>query len=250
MSPRTTRRASFIHDQPSLEFLNTLDVPLYKIGSGEVSNWQFLKNVSSNQKPVIFSTGMYTFEDIHNALEAISSTGNSSIAALHCVTSYPTLPVDVNLRAIETIRERYGVITGYSDHTEGFHFCLAAVAIGAKIIEKHISLDFNVPDAQDWKVSCNSEQLIEMVGQIREIESGLGTGKKTGGGAEKKNLVWARKSIVAVRDILPDEILSDELVVFKRPGTGIPPSELDELLGKKVITKISKDSVITRDQLV
>lgn len=237
------------HDEPSLEFLDSLDVPAYKIGSGEVSNWSFLEKVASKKKPVILSTGMYTLGDIGEALKVIAKTGNPDIAVLHCVTSYPTPPSEVNLRAMDTIRDTYDVIVGYSDHTNGFHFPLAAAALGASIIEKHITLDFNVPDAQDWKVSCGSEDFPVMVEQIREIEAGLGTGIKALTKSELSSINWARKSLVAIEDIFEEEIIELKKLGAKRPGFGIMPSDIDKVIGKKAKKTIKKDALIKWEYL-
>lgn len=237
------------HDEPSLEFLDSLDVPAYKIGSGEVSNWSFLEKAASKKKPVILSTGMYTLEDIGKALKVIEKTGNSDIAVLHCVTSYPTPPSEVNLRAMDTIRDTYGVIVGYSDHTKGFHFPLAAAALGASIIEKHITLDFNVPDAQDWKVSCGPEDFPVMVQQIRDIEAGLGSGIKIPAESERPSINWARKSLVAIEDILEGEIIDLKKIGAKRPGFGIMPSDIDKVIGKRANKKIKKDTLIKWEHL-
>lgn len=237
------------HDEQSFEFLSSLDVPAYKIGSGEVNNWSFIERVAAEKKPLILSTGMYTLEEIGNALEIISRTGNTDIAVLHCVTNYPAFPSEVNLRVMDTIREKYGVIVGYSDHTRGFHFPLAAVACGAHVIEKHISLDFDVPDAQDWKVSCGPDNLYLMVKQIREIEAGLGSGIKVLSASEKANLKWARKSLVATVDIIEDEIISPDKICIKRPGNGIAPTEINEVIGKKVKVKIKKNTLIRWENL-
>jgi N-acetylneuraminate synthase/N,N'-diacetyllegionaminate synthase len=237
------------HDEPSLSDLDDLDVSAYKIGSGEVKNWPFLARVAERGKPVILSTGMYTIDDISQALEAIAQTGNPELAVLHCVTAYPTPPTEVNLLAIKTIRETFDVVTGYSDHTVGYHFPLAAVTLGAKIIEKHITLDFDIPNAQDWKVSCGPETLHLMVSEIRQIEAGLGTGVKEPGSTEQKSLDWARKSLVAACDIFPGEILTSEKIKFKRPGIGIAPSEFDRVIGRTARVEIKTDSLILMEQL-
>jgi N,N'-diacetyllegionaminate synthase len=237
------------HDEPSLEYLNSLDVPVYKIGSGEVANWPFLKKVASMGKPVILSTGMYKMEEIGDALSIFEKAGNLDVAVLHCVTLYPTPPLEVNLRAMETIRKNFDVMVGYSDHTQGFHFPLAAAALGARIIEKHITLEFNVPNAQDWKVSCGPDDLSLMVQQIRDIESGMGTGMKAPGEAERQSLTWARKSLVASRDIATGEVIEMSMVCAKRPGSGISPAFMNEVIGKRAKVNIKKDSVIQREQL-
>lgn len=232
------------HDEPSLDFLDTLNVPAYKIGSGEVSNWKFIKDIASRGKPVILSTGMYKKDDIRHAIDTMISAGNADIALLHCVTSYPTPPEEVNLKAIQTIADDFKIITGYSDHTEGFHFPVTAVALGAKIIEKHITLDFNVPNAQDWKVSCGPDNLHLMIQQIRDIEVGLGTGEKMIGASERKSLAWARKSLVASRNLTKGEKVSPDGIVSKRPGTGISPSDIGKVLGRVLKKDITRDSLL------
>lgn len=237
------------HEEESFEFLETLDVPAYKIGSGEVSNWPFIQKIAAKIKPVILSTGMYTLEDIAEALDAMAQTGNKDIAVLHCVTQYPTPPSNCNLKAIDTIRESFNVITGYSDHTEGFHIPLAAVARGAQIIEKHITLDYNVPNAQDWKVSCGTEDLPLMVRQIRDIEFSLGGGHKSPGADEAKSLDWARKSLVAAVDIPAGQRITATMVRAKRPGSGISPAEQHVVVGKTARTFIKSDTIITLEHL-
>jgi sialic acid synthase SpsE len=237
------------HDEPSLESLDSLQVPVYKIGSGEIENWPFLRRVASRNKPVIFSTGMYTLEQIETALGVFAETGNSMVAVLHCVTQYPTPASNVNLKAMEAIRSNFDVLVGYSDHTQGFHFPIAAVALGAKIIEKHISLDFNIPNAQDWKVSCGPEDLRAMVHQIREIESGLGSHVKVPGEGEIKNLSWARKSLVAACDISKGEVITVNMLCTKRPGDGISPARIDEVVGRRANINIERDKLIRWEQL-
>ncbi|MCB2181371.1 MAG: N-acetylneuraminate synthase family protein [Desulfobulbaceae bacterium] len=232
------------HDEASLEFLSKLDVPAYKIGSGEVDNWPFLAKVASLGKPVIFSTGMYTLAKVEEALNAIAETGNKDIALLHCITNYPAPADEINLRSIAELHKRFEVITGYSDHTRGIHFPLAAVALGAKIIEKHITLDYNIPNAQDWKVSCSWDDLPQLVEQAREIEKGLGTGAIGVSNTEMDNLAWARKSLVSAVDLKKGDILSTDKIICKRPGTGIAPSQLHSVIGKKINKHLAADTVI------
>lgn len=232
------------HDESSLDFLDRLNVSIYKVGSGEVRNWPFLEKVAMRGKPLFLSTGMYTLEDVGKALDVIYGAGNRNVVVMHCVTLYPTPPSEVNLRAMRSIGDIYGVPVGYSDHTRGFHFALAAVTLGARAVEKHITLDFGMPDAQDWKVSCGPEDLSLMVSQIREIEAGLGTGKKDPSPAELSSLEWASKSVVAARAIPAGRIISHDDLAFKRPGTGIRPSELSRILGRSAISDIAEDSVI------
>jgi N,N'-diacetyllegionaminate synthase len=237
------------HDEPSLRFLASLDVPAYKIGSGEVGNWPFLKLVASLGKPVILSTGMYRVEQVGEALDAIAEAGNPNLALLHCVTSYPTAPADVSLRTMAVLGDEFQVVTGYSDHTRGFHFCLAAVALGAKVIEKHISLDFDVPNAQDWKVSCGPQDFGEFIRQVREIEAGLSHVRSEPNPAEQNNMGWAAKSLVTVRDIAASTVLQAGDLTAKRPGTGISPSRIGEVVGRSVKTDLPKDAVIKWEHL-
>ncbi len=238
------------HDESALEYIDTLEVPAYKIGSGEVDNWPFITKIARRGKPVIFSTGMYTLEQVRTALGLFAEAGNGEVAVLHCVTSYPVLPAEVNLQAMNTIRQAFQVVTGYSDHTQGYHFPLAAVALGAKIIEKHITLDFDVPDAQDWKVSCGWHDLPLFIKQLREIEAGMGSGEITPTPAEQQSLAWARKSLVAATEIKAGELLDRENVVCKRPGTGIPPSELESYLGRRAKVAIAADTLIRAEDLL
>lgn len=238
------------HDEPSLDYLSTLEVPLYKVGSGEVGNWSFLERVASLGKPMIFSTGMYLQDQIGEALEVISNAGNHDVAILHCVTDYPANPHDVALGNIGLIRSRFDVITGYSDHTEGYHIPLAAVAIGARIIEKHISLDFGVVNAQDWKVSCGPHDFRTFVRQIRDIEASLTTRTNGPTENERKSMLWATKSLVARRDIKAGELIDSEDVCVKRPGGGIAPSRIGDVLGRYARRDVKCDVVIRWEDLV
>jgi len=232
------------HDQPSLEYLVNLDVPAYKVGSGEVGNWPFIEKIASLDKPIIFSTGMYKIEQIYDALEAISRTNNNDVGVLHCVTEYPAPPADICLENMSLIFEKFGVVTGYSDHTKGYHIPLAAVAMGAKIIEKHISLDFNVPNAQDWKVSCGPHDLALFINQVRDIESAISLRENGPTPAEKESLAWASKSLVAKKNIKFGQIISIEDLESKRPGIGIAPSFIEDLVGRTAKKDIQTDEVI------
>ncbi|WP_340117715.1 N-acetylneuraminate synthase family protein [Pelagibius sp. 7325] len=236
------------HDEPSLEFLAELDVPVYKVGSGEVGNWPFLKRVASLGKPLIFSTGMYRLEQVGEALAAIAEAGNPDVAVLHCITRYPTPPAEAGLGNIALLRERFGAITGYSDHTAGFHIPLAAVALGARVIEKHITLDYDVPNAQDWKVSCGPDDLAAFITQLRDIEVAMSAREALGVG-ESESLVWASKSLVPLRDIAAGEVIAATDLAGKRPGTGIPPSRIAEVAGRRAACDIGKDSVIKWEHL-
>ena len=232
------------HDNQSLDFLHDINIPVYKIGSGELGNEQYFRKIAKYKKPVIFSTGMYQFDEIGSALKIFEKEGNDDIAVLHCVTSYPTPPEDVSLLNIRAIADRYKVIAGYSDHTAEYHLPLAAVALGAKIIEKHITLDFDIPNAQDWKVSCGPKNLSIFVQQVRDIEKAL-TLRDTGPTVEeKKSKIWATKSLVLESSMLKGDIIKEQSLVAKRPGSGISPSKINDVIGKKINNNLEKDSIL------
>lgn len=232
------------HEEDSLEFLDSINVPLFKIGSGEVNNLPFIKMIAQKNKPIILSTGMYTMEDIGKALNIIAEAGNKQTVVLHCITQYPTLSLDVNLRAMDLIAKEFSVPVGYSDHTEGWVIPLAAAARGATVIEKHITLDRNVPNAQDWKVSCGPEDFPHFIKSVRLVENALGKTEKNISDAEAENKKWARKSIVAKIAIPSGTILNGENICTKRPGTGISPERVADIIGKKAIKDIEQDALI------
>ncbi len=237
------------HDEPSLDFLTSLNAPVYKVGSGEVGNWPYLSRVAGLGKPVIFSTGMYRMEQIKEALDAVAATNNADVAVLHCVTRYPTPPEEVCLGNMALIRERFHIISGYSDHTEGYHISLASAALGASIIEKHISLDFNVPNAQDWRVSCGPHDLGAFIRQVRQIEAALGIRERGPTDAEKQNLLWAGKSLIARQDIPAGSLITKDDLVSKRAGTGISPSQIENVIGCKAKVALRCDEVIKWENL-
>lgn len=237
------------HDEPSLEFLAGLDVPVYKVGSGEVGNWPFIKRVASLGKPVIFSTGMYMQDQIGEALRGILETGNRDVAVLHCVTDYPASPGDIALGNIGLIRERFNVVTGYSDHTAGYHIPLASVAMGARIIEKHITLDYDVPNAQDWKVSCGPGDLGTFISQVRDIEAAITTRYNGPTENERRSLLWASKSLVTTHRIERGRRIGKDDLCAKRPGGGIPPSRTDDVIGRIATRALAEDVVIKLEDL-
>ena len=237
------------HDEPSLEFLASLDVPAHKIGSGEVGNWPYLKKVAALERPMIFSTGMYRIDQVTAALDAIAETGAHDVAVLHCVTLYPTPPDNAALGSIGLLRERCDAVVGYSDHTRGFHIPLAAVALGARIIEKHITLDYDVPNAQDWKVSCGPGDLARFISELRDVEAALGVRPEAPEGAQAESLVWASKSLVAARDLAKGHALREADVTSKRPGTGISPADLPRVIGRRLSSALPADSILTWQHL-
>lgn len=237
------------HDPESLAFLASIDVPVFKIGSGELNNLGYLSQVAGYGKPVIYSTGMHELADVRRGLETMVGAGNADIAVLHCVTQYPTPPQEVNLRAMDVLAEAFGCIVGYSDHTEGHLIPLAAVARGARIIEKHITLEFNIPNAQDWKVSCGPDDLAAFVQEIRTIEAALGRAEKLPSAAEARNQSWARKSLVTTRALAAGTALEHSMLTAKRPGTGIAPHEIGDVLGRTLKTDVEADTVLRWEML-
>jgi sialic acid synthase SpsE len=214
-----------------------------------VGNSQFIEKVAQKGKPVILSTGMYTISEIRKALDAIMNTGNRNTILLHCITSYPTPPDEVNLRAMDLIKSEFNVPVGYSDHTEGWYVPLAAVARGACVIEKHITLDRNVPNAQDWKVSCGREDFKEFIEAVRCVEKSIGKYEKSPSTTEVENKKWARKSIVSRQSISLGTVITRDMLCTKRPGTGIPPERINEVIGRRSTKEIEEDVLIDWDQV-
>ena len=224
-------------DVDGLKYLNSLELPLFKIPSGEITNFPYLRTIASFGKPVILSTGMCFESDIKNALDVLIRFGlnKSSIAILHCNTDYPTLMKDVNLKAMLSIKETFGVDIGYSDHTLGIEVPIAAVALGAKIIEKHFTLDRKLP-GPDHIASLEPNELKEMVRAIRNIELALsGDGIKKPSESESKNIVVARKSIYLNKDLKSGHLISEEDLIALRPGNGMSPMEWQNVINRKLI---------------
>lgn len=230
-------------DEESADFLNEI-VPVFKIGSGEITNIPFLKHIAGKKKPIILSTGMSNLSEIETALSAMNCMGASDIALLHCTTNYPCPFDEVNLKAMLTISEAFKLPVGYSDHTLGIEIPIAAVAMGAKIIEKHFTLDRQLP-GPDHKASLEPEELALMVNGIRNVEAALGDGIKRPNTSECETMVAARKSLVASRDIERNQLLRSEDVCIKRPGDGLQPSLKDVIVGKKLRRSVRKDELFT-----
>jgi N-acetylneuraminate synthase/N,N'-diacetyllegionaminate synthase len=237
------------HDPESLEKLAELDPPAYKIGSGELQNFDYFRGVASLKKPVIFSTGMFSEKDILDTIRVFAEAGCSEVILLHCVTGYP-VPVEwMNLKAIQTLKSIFPGPVGYSDHSVTYDIAASSVLLGANLVERHITLEKDIPDAQDWKVACNPEELVQFVAMTRRLEAARGDGVLRVSEVELKSMSWARKSIVAAQDILPEDFITAENIRFKRPGTGISPAEIDKVVGKKAKMKIKADSLIEWEQL-
>lgn len=232
-------------DSESIELLHSLNIGLWKIPSGEITNYPYLKKISHFHENVILSTGMCDLSDIKAALSVLIDGGinKEQITILHCNTEYPTPYKDVNLKAMLEIRDTFGVKVGYSDHTQGIEVPIAAVALGAEVIEKHFTLDKTMK-GPDHKASLDPHELKAMVTAIRHIEKALGTGKKIITESEQKNINVARKSIVAARNIKKGELLTEENLTIKRPGDGISPMRWNEVLGTIAVKDFQEEEMI------
>lgn len=232
-------------DTESVDYLVSVGVGVLKIPSGELTNLPYLRHIGRLGKPVIVSTGMATLGEVGEAIEALELAGmrRSGITVLHCTTEYPTAMCDVNLRAMLTMRDAFGIAVGYSDHTLGIEVPIAAVAMGATLIEKHFTLDSRLP-GPDHRASIEPDQLKEMVSSIRNIELALGDGHKIPKPVEEKNRLVARKSLVAVRPIRAGELFSVDNVAAKRPGTGISPMRWDAIIGSAARRDFAEDELL------
>ena len=230
-------------DLQSIALLQSFDMPYWKIPSGETTNLPYLVKIAQTGKPVILSSGMNTIDEVKSAVNVLKGNGSGEITVLHCTTAYPAPVEDVNLHAMSTIKNALGLEVGYSDHTEGIEVSIAAVAMGATIIEKHFTLDKNM-EGPDHKASLEPNELRAMVTAIRNIEKAMGTGVKSPSVSERKNMDIARKSIVAKRDIRYRELLTEDNITTKRPGNGISPMRWFEVLGTKAVREFKDDELI------
>jgi N,N'-diacetyllegionaminate synthase len=230
-------------DVDSVELLNTYQIPIMKIPSGEITNYPYLKKIGSMGKKVILSTGMSTLEEVRQAVEVLKENGSTDIVLLHCNTEYPTPMSDVNLNAMVTMKKELGLDVGYSDHTSGIEVPIAAVALGACVIEKHFTLDKTM-EGPDHKASLEPSELKAMISAIRNIEMAMGDGKKQPSDSEKKNIEIVRKSIVAKRDIAVGETFSEENITAKRPAVGISPMKWNDVIGKTSMKNYKIDELI------
>lgn len=230
-------------DLDSIDFLETFDMDFWKIPSGEITNLPFLEKIGKTEKKVIMSTGMCNMKEIYDAIQVLEKNGSKNIELLHCNTQYPTPFEDVNLRAMLSIKQEFNKVIGYSDHTLGIEVPIAAVALGAEIIEKHFTLDKSM-SGPDHKASLNPKELKAMVVAIRNVEQVLGDSLKTVSESESKNRLVARKSIVASRFIKAGELLSEDNITTKRPGNGISPMKWHDIIGTVAIRDFEEDELI------
>jgi N,N'-diacetyllegionaminate synthase len=244
----SSRNISFLStafDIQSIELLVKLGQQCFKIPSGEITNLPYLRNIGQLRKKIILSTGMSTMDEIAAAIEVIEQAGTprSKMTILHCTSEYPAPMNEVNLLAMNSIRDKFGLAVGYSDHTAGIEVAIAASAMGACVIEKHFTLDRNLP-GPDHKASLEPSQLESMVKSIRNIELALGDGVKSLSLSEKKNIKVVRKSLVTTRVIKAGEVFTNENITAKRPGTGISPMLWDEFVGKVARRNYKADELI------
>ena len=233
-------------DFDSIDYLHSLNLELWKIPSGEMTNYPYIKKIAQYHEPVILSTGMCEMSDISAAMNVLLKNGvqKNQITILHCNTEYPTPFEDVNLLAMQQIKKEFDVAVGYSDHTKGIEVPIAAVALGASVIEKHFTLDRNM-EGPDHKASLEPDELKAMVSAIRNIEKSLGNGKKAVSESERKNIVIARKSIVAACPIKKGDVLTEDNLTVKRPGTGISPMQWEKVIGTKAIKNFAEEELIS-----
>lgn len=236
-------------EEDSSDFLETISVPAYKIASGELTNLPFLAHVARKGKPMIVSTGMAGLDEVNLAVRTIRSNGNPGLILLHCTSNYPTDPKDVNLKAMRTLAETFDVPVGYSDHTYGIEIALGAVALGACVIEKHFTLDRNLP-GPDQQASLEVSDLKRMVQSIRMVEEALGTGVKEPVTGEIATAAVARKSLYLKNDLLEGHSLLIEDLIAMRPGVGISPANMDQVLGHKLKQAVKAGTLLKEDHLV
>lgn len=230
-------------DLDSIDFLQQLGTPMWKVPSGEITNLPYLEKIAATKKPVLLSTGMSMISEIEDALTILEDGGAGPITLLHCNTEYPTPIEDANLLAMQDLREQFGLPVGYSDHTAGIEADIAAAALGAVVIEKHFTLDKALP-GPDHKASLSPEELTAMVAAVRKTELALGDGRKHVTESEAKNKPIARKSILAKRDIKKGETFTPENLTVKRPGYGISPMRWYDVLGKTAKRDFAEDEKI------
>ncbi len=230
-------------DFDSIDFLSNLGIRKWKIPSGDITNLPYLIKIAKLGRPVILSTGMSTMQEVREAVTVLKDNGAGEITVLHCTTEYPAPYGDVNLRAMLSMRSELGLSVGYSDHTNGIEVPIAAVAMGAEVIEKHFTLDRNM-EGPDHKASLEPDELRAMVSAIRNVETALGSGEKLPSASETKNCSIARKSIIAKRNISRGESFTEDNLTVKRPGSGISPMQWFQIMGHAASRDFEEDELI------
>lgn len=242
---RNVKFFSTAFDIDSVSFLYRLGLSQWKIPSGEITNFPYLRAIGKTRQPVILSTGMANLQEIEEAIKVLVQFGitKEEITLLHCTTEYPAPKNEVNLLAIQTLKNHFGLNVGYSDHTQGIEIPVAAVALGATVIEKHFTLSRDL-EGPDHKASLEPNELKQMVQYIRNIEKALGNGVKIPSENEKKNIAIVRKSIVAARNIVRGEKFTEDNITTKRPATGISPMQWEDIIGKEASKDFLQDEQI------
>lgn len=235
-------------DRESVDLLDELGVPAFKVGSGEITNFPLLKHIARKGKPIILSTGMATLGEVEEALGVIRGEGSEDIVLLHCVTDYPAKIEDMNLRAMETLRDVFKLPVGLSDHTLGITIPIAAVALGACVVEKHFTLDKNLP-GPDHRASLEPDELKQMVVAIRDTEKAMGNGIKKPTKAEEAIQKLVRRSLVAGVDIPQGTVITEQMLAIKRPANGIEPKYMGAVIGKVSRVNIRKDQPLVWDTI-
>lgn len=233
-------------DEIAADFLDGLDIAAFKIPSGEITNPDLLRHVAAKGRPLIVSTGMADLEEVRQAVETIRGAGNAPLALLHCVSAYPAPPSECNLRAMKLLRDAFDLPTGWSDHCLGNEVAFAAVAMGACIVEKHLTLDRELP-GPDHAASAEPSDFAALVAGIRTIENALGNAEKTPAPSERETRDIARKSLVAARNLAEGETLGPRDLASRRPGTGIPPSGAALLIGRKLRVHVKEGTLLSRE---
>lgn len=237
------------HEEESADFLDALGVAAFKIGSGEVENLPFYRHVAKKGRPLIVSTGLHDLDAIGEIAEICRAAGNDDLVLLHCNTAYPTPPAESQLLAMRVLSDRFRVPVGYSDHTIGNNVSLAAVALGAQVLEKHICLDKSVTDSQDCRVACDEADLVALVRGVREIEAAVGDGRKAVCPSAQASIAWARKSLVLKEDRKAGAVVRLDDLIAKRPGDGISPKEIHQVVGKRLRADVQRDRLLRWEDL-
>lgn len=233
----------------SVDFLESLGIEAYKIGSGDLTNYILLSKVAKTGKPVILSSGMASLDGVKEAIQFIRSKGNSQITVLHCTTNYPCPPEEVNLLAMKTMMKELDIPVGYSDHTVGSQVAIMAATLGMAIYECHFTKDKNLP-GPDHIASANPSELTEKIAAIRRAQVILGNSEKTPNKSEVESmLTLVRRSIVATKDLVPGHVITEDDLEARRPGDGVPPTQYEKFLGKKLIVNLKKDQQITFEDI-
>jgi len=235
-------------EDTGVDLLCRLGVACFKIPSGEITNLPLLEYIAGKGKPIILSTGMSSLGEVEAAVDTIRGCGIEDLVLLHCVSNYPTNPEDVNLRALETLRRAFALPVGYSDHTPGIEISLAAVALGACLIEKHFTVDRSLP-GPDHQASLEPDELAALVKAVRNVEKSLGNGTKRMAVSERNTRDVARKSLVAACRLEAGSVLTQDNLKAKRPGTGISPAELGYVVGRKLRQVVQQDEPLSWDML-